>query len=505
MWILRERQVPGAKLVIASRRNAQGPAQYGDPVGDPREWSGDAWRLFGETNNDGRTVLDELRDGSEYWFGVCADSFGLGVLEGVRGGEETQTVTLKEPLRITGKVTGALERLRTQKRNGKTTRMFWYRDNGFRHDVNNFSSLMATVDEDGRFELPDLLSGRVELLLPGHTWRLNVQDSMTDLELQIPEEKDSPDALREMREVIIRLTGTELGAPARGNMSVNGQSLGSFRPGERPIVNNEVRVHVPVSAKLSLEARNVVGYTFETKWGQEIVAGEGPQIIELATRPAGAVHGRVLRADGSAADNAYVRAFAVGLPDDSEASLPESYGGNSATFFRGLPLGGHYRLVAREFDESAGYWAVSEEFTVSKSHPIEELELRLHRGRTVTVRVLDRKGEPIVGASVSPSRGFSAHHHVNGFAAVTRTTDSDGIARFEDAAPDEVTSAVGLTGTGRITLPDGRFGWHGQLIKLPAGASVDHELRQPKRSPMPAPTPLPPPPDQSILPIPTWN
>lgn len=482
--------VPGAKLVIASRRSAQGPAQYGDPVGDPRDWSGDAWRLFGETNNDGRTVLDELRDGSEYWFGVCADGFGLGVIEGVRGGEETQTVTLTEPLRITGKVTGALERLTTQKRNGKTTRVFWY-DNGFRHDLNNFSSLMATVDEDGWFELPDLLSGRVELMLPGHTWRLNVQDSMTDLELQVDEEEDSPDALRETREVIIRLTGTEPGAPARGNMSVNGQSLGCFRPGERPIINNEVRVHVPVSARLLLEPRDVVGYTFETKWGLEIVAGEGPQIIELATRPAGAVHGRVLRPDGSAADNAYVRAFAVGLPDGSDTKLPESYGRNSATFFRCLPLGGRYRLVAREFDESAGYWAVSDEFIVTKSHPIEELELRLCRGRTVTVRVLDRKGDPMVGVSVGLSWGFSAHHHVNGFAAVTRTTDSDGIVRFENTAPDDVTSVFGLTGTGRITLLDGRFGWHGQLVEPPAGASVDYEIRQPKRMPAMAQPPAP--------------
>ncbi len=482
--------VPGAKLVIASRKSDQGQAQYGAPVGDPREWSGDGWRLFGETNADGRVILDELRDGCQYRFGVRADGFGLGVLKGVRGGEEDRTVMLSAPLRVTGRLTGALERLTTQERNGKTTRVFWYRD-GLRLDLDNFSSLTAIVDEDGRFELPDLLSGRVELLLPGYDKRLNVWNSITDLELQISGEDDSPDALCETREVILRLTGTEPGAPARGNVFVSVHPSGSLPSPVRPIVDNEVRLQIPVSAMLWIDPQDVVGYVFDRKAKVRIVAGEGPQVVELPARPAGGVYGHVLRADGSAADNAYVRAFAVGQPAGSDTKLPVSHGRNSTTFFRSLPLGGRYRLVAREFDESAGYWAVSDEFTVKKSHPIEEVDLHLRRGRTVTVRVLDRKGERMVGASVGLSWGFSVHHHLNGTAAVARDTDSDGIARFEDAAPDEVTSVVGLTGTGRISLPDGRFGWHGQLVKLPTSASVDYEIRQPERSPALAPAPAP--------------
>jgi beta-lactamase regulating signal transducer with metallopeptidase domain len=485
--------VPGANLVICGCVSYQNSRWVGPIFGDPRQWRGDSWDVFGTTDDDGGTRLNELRDDHTYCFGVRAEGFGLRVLKDVASRGPEQVVTLGPPLQVTGQLTGALDRLLGRNKDGESVRSFWYENYIPNNAPMSVSPPHSTVDEEGRFELLDLVAGRVTLRIPGNTKVLDVQESLSDVKFHIPTDDDSSRSQAKTREVVLRLTGTEPGAPARGNVFANVHyHPEAFPSSVRPIIDNEVRLTAPVSAEIWIEPRDLVGYAFDRRGKVRVVAGKGPQVVELATRPAGAVHGHVLRPDGSAADNAYVRAIAVGLPNDgSDARLPESYGGNSATFFRSLPLGGRYRLVAREFDESAGYWAVSDEFTVKKSHPIAELDLRLRRGRTVAVRVLDRKGEPMAGVSVTPSWGFSAHHHLNGFADVTRRTDPDGIARFEDVAPDDVASAVGLTGTGQVLLPGGRFGWHGQLVELPDGGRVDYEIRQPERSPALAPAPAP--------------
>ncbi len=465
--------VPEAKLVIFSWKKGH----HENSFNDPRSRTSHAWNLFAETDDDGRAVLSELCDDRVYCFGVLAPGFGLRFLEDVTGGEEEQIVTLKPPLRVTGRLTGALDRLHTRKREGRSVRRFTYR-NVLKFDDSVHSDLFyANVDEAGRFDLPNLVPGTVRLELPGGVKRLDVQKSLLDLEFAIPE-TDPPEAPTEMREVVVRLMGTSPDAPARGNMLVSGQRLGRFVPGEVPIVDNEVRVNVPVSAKLRIVPRDVVGYTFDEQQDVEVVTGDGPQIVELPTRPAGAVHGRIFRPDGSAADSASLHAFAIELPDglDERTNFNESSSSGSA-FFRSLPLGGRYQVVAREFTDSAVRWVVSDVFTLDKSHPIEKLDLHLPKGRTVTVRVVDSAGQPVPGVPVQIECTFRSSDWSSSTMTFIRATGRDGIARLENTVTNGETGSLTRSMYAVIASLPGYVGWQGKLADLPSSSLADREIR----------------------------
>ena len=464
--------VSGAELVLTRCRSGHVDSGYGDPRRHRDEWS-----CYSISDQDGRAVLDELLPGCTYGFTVLAPGYRPALVTDITAGRDERSIRLGPALHVSGRLTGALDRLQRNKREGKTTRKFTYRNDLRIGDTSMSDMFYAEVDEDGRFELSDLVPGTVQLELPGGVKKLDVQASMTGLAFRIPE-TDQPEPEVAMREVVLRLTGTSPDAPARGHMFVSGSGLGRFRSGEYAIVDNEVRVRVPVSASLWITPRDVVGYMFEAKHGVEILAGEEPQVIELPTRPAGAVLGRVLRADGSEADDVSVHVFALKLPEGMQGNVNfhESSSTSSAAFFQSLPLGGRYQLVAREFTSSTARWVASDEFDLDASHPIEKLELRLPEGRSMTVRVVDGKGRAVSGVPVELECSFSANHSSQS-QRVTRTTAPDGVARFENTVLDGDTGSLRRSFYLVVASFSGHVGWQGKLTEAPARGGADHEIR----------------------------
>jgi protocatechuate 3,4-dioxygenase beta subunit len=173
-----------------------------------------------------------------------------------------------------------------------------------------------------------------------------------------------------------------------------------------------------------------------------------------------------------------VYVFAVKFPGgmDSQISLNPSASFSASNFFQSLPLGGHYRLVAREFTETAARWVVSDEFALDDSHPIEEFDLRLLRGRTVTLRVVDPQGEPIPDLAAELQWSCSDGHHSHG-SSVTRFTDARGIARFENATVGGDLGPLKMTVYTKIAPPPGCVGLQCRLDALPSSSSADHEAR----------------------------
>ena len=468
--------VPEAKLVVILWSTRP---KSSHSFGDPRNWSSGFWTLFGETDADGRTVLDELRDGHTYAFGVRASGYGIGVLDGVKGGQEQHVVRLHAPVRVTGRLIGPLDSLKWTKRRGQTERYLHYR-NDFDLTTGNYSGLFrATVDENGRFELPDLVPGEVKLILPNGEQRLEVRESQTDLTIRMDEIANSAaSSSGTTREVILRLMGTTPDAPVRGKLDVHPQSPDRSAHGPLPIINNEVRLTAPAPAQLRFRPQDVVGYFLEEQQSVQIVPGSGPQVIEIPTRPAGAVHGRILRPDGSAAVSAGIHVFSIRMPRglDDQTRVNPSVGYGSSTFFRSLPLGGRYRLLAREFTDTAAWWTVSDEFTLDKAHPIQELDVRLRPSRRVTVRVLDSNGRPFADVTVKLLLSFAGGHHTSS-SSVTHSTGPDGIARFENTTLTGDTGPVKVTVSADIAPPPGHIGWRGELNDLRSTSSSDYEVR----------------------------
>ena len=66
---------------------------------------------YAETDADGRAVLSELRDGTSYIFGILAAGYGMGLLEDVEAGHPAQVIRLTPPLKLAGRVTGAVDQL----------------------------------------------------------------------------------------------------------------------------------------------------------------------------------------------------------------------------------------------------------------------------------------------------------------------------------------------------------------------------------------------------------
>ncbi|MBC7816289.1 MAG: hypothetical protein IAG10_05295, partial [Planctomycetaceae bacterium] len=366
--------------------------------GDPRRSTSPSWQTFAETDAEGRAVLNEMREGTSYTFGVVAEGYGMALLEDVQGGQPERVIKLSPPLKLAG-VVGPLDRLHTIVGKETVQRFLSYQT----RLTNQISdSGRIAVDAEGRFEITGLIAGeRVTIGLPDRSHDFVMQDSRTDLELKL----DAPTASMKTfpkREVILRLTGTSPEAPARGTLFVNWQHSDPEVRGAQdfhfPIRDNEIRLSIPVGARLNFRPQNLAGYLIDEQERLEITAGDDPQIINVATRPAGGIHGTVVRADGSPATSAFVTVFATKLPpgEKDHRRINPSSASASSSFLVTLPLGGRYHVIARELIDSHNLWAISDEVTLDESHPISEVRLSLPTGQTLPIKVLDPDGKPVV-------------------------------------------------------------------------------------------------------------
>lgn len=391
-----------------------------------------------QTDAEGRAVLDELRDGTSYLFGVLAPGYGMSLLEDVEPGQPERVIRMGPPLTLAGRVTGATERLSQEKRNGKVERYLsystWYSDRMTR-------SASTSVDATGRFEITGLAAGEnVTLYVSAADMSQSylVKESRRDVELKIPEPVARNFA---KREVVIRIIGTAPEAAARGTLWINTSHADPGCPdlfnGSVPITDNQVRLSVPIGAQLSFEPRNLAGYVIEPREKVDITPGAGPQVVDAPARPAGGIHGTIVRADGSPATGGVVTVFAGKLPpgegDHRHLNPSSSFG--SSTFLRTVPLGGRYRVLARETSDTNYVWAVSEEVALDENQPIAKVRLVLPEGKLLRIKVLDPEGRPVAKQPLKLEIGFSQPEPAYSFAShLERRTGDDGVAVFEGLA-----------------------------------------------------------------------
>ena len=173
--------------------------------------------------------------------------------------------------------------------------------------------------------------------------------------------------------------------------------------------------------------------------------------------PAGGIHGRVIRPDGSPAKSAFMTVFASNLPPGAKdhRHLNATFRTASSSFLLTLPLGGRYRVLAHEFTETHNVWTVSDEVTLDENNPIAELHLKLPTGQPLPIKVLDPDGRPVADQPVQLVLSFSQENGHSFSTDLVRQTGSDGVALFENMA--QGTSIKPLEAKLHVTVPPVRF------------------------------------------------
>ena len=129
--------------------------------------------------------------------------------------------------------------------------------------------------------------------------------------------------------------------------------------------------------------------------------------------------------------------FASKLPvgEKDHRRLNPSSASGSPTFLLTAPLGGRYRVLAREQTESQYLWAVSDEVTLDENQPIAKVRLALPEGQPLRIKVVDPDGRPVAKQPVHLEVGFSQAEPPSSFATnLDRRTDADGLAFFDHLA-----------------------------------------------------------------------
>lgn len=436
--------IAGARMRITHRQSSAGGHGYGFN----RRWDRPSrWDDYGVTDVDGRAVLDQLEDGTTYSFAVVADGYGIEMLD-AKPGQPELTVKLSPPVTLTGKVTGAIERLEKQTEPGKTGYRFAaYSYLGQSYDETSW----ADVDDDGNYKIEGFSVGKhVVLRLPDEGHRIHLKEGVNKLDLEI-KPAAGPDSVPR-REVIIRLTGIPADAPARGTIYVSWQhptvQWADAQNGPMPVKENEIRLTAAVGAQLHIGENGLVGYRIAEQDQIPILAGTGPQVISVPATAAGGIHGVITRADGQPAERGFVTIFATQLPksEKNHQRINPSSSSGGSQYLRTVPLGGRYCVLAREETPAGNFWAVSEEVTVDENNPIAQVDIRLPAGRDLTLKTKDERGRPVVGQMVNLEVSFSLKSDPNaGFAYhITTETDATGTAKFKGLSADQPLGPVRL-------------------------------------------------------------
>lgn len=400
----------------------------------------DRWIDFCASESDGIARLNELCDDTTYNFVVLREGYGPAIIE-LRAGDQDRVVKLNAPIQITGCVFGARERLRHIQRNDRQVRVFGVQRLG---GVIN-QNVDVEVGENGFYSLDDVIQGeQLTFILPDQTRKIVAYEPMAEQNFDIKPAAVEP--LLPMRDVVVRLTGTSPGAPARGSLYAMwqhpNQSNTDRNSGPFILKENEIRLSVAVGAKLRVWAADLVGYRIDEQRDLEIVPGDDPQLFLAPAKPDGGIFASILRHDGTPADGAIMTTFALQLPPNEEGNVIFHPGGASSgsQFLSRVPLGGRYCVCAREVREGSCAWGVSDEVTIDETTPIQRVAITLPQGRDWRMRVLDPNGKPVIGQpvelEVSIERKTKSKSSSTSF-SIASVTAEDGFATFRGLSLDQ--------------------------------------------------------------------
>lgn len=362
------------------------------------------WTEYAVSDATGLARIDELTDDSVYTFLVLAPDFGAEQVS-LEPGQQA-SVTMAPPVTLRGQLTGALDRLRREGERPGAPRQVSV---SARPNSPAPENLWIRLDDEGRFEIPDRSVGEeLVLALPDESRVVRVAASMAPLDFKIAPAVEP--ATGPMREVSLEFTGVLPEAPARGVLKAGYDYFekGITHQQRYPVRIDRISFPAPVGSTVWIEDEGLVGYRFSEPSRTVVTAGDGPQFVAVKVVASGGIHGTIRRADGSPADSGFITVFAMRVPRGFEQPLNPSSQSASPQFLRNVPLGGSYRLLARESTPGGLAWTVSEELTINEETPIREVTLTLPQPRPLDLHFVDPSGRPVPGQNVDIELAFHA-------------------------------------------------------------------------------------------------
>jgi beta-lactamase regulating signal transducer with metallopeptidase domain len=401
VWTLEPSEPVTGRVVSAETHEPIADANIllagGSPTGiGGRDPFGDHVRQLATTDRQGRFAVRTLRGGHRYLLFATAEGFGGVFLRDVRAGRRGLTVRLGPPLYISGRLTGDVDSWRDAKGRLRFIGQqdYMVRDASYR----GCTRRAETTERDGHvaFRMGPFWPGKVDLKLGGRRIRTVAvgPKPLGGIALRVPT-FDRPG----IRDVEIRLL-TPDGMPTPwGKLQISRRREDPFGGLTAewvypPIVDGRARVEALVGEPLVVTSDRTIGYWFPYTKVAELPPGNGPYVLDILVVPAGAVHGRVVDANGEPLKDAAVTLKAdrrpAGIGRGNEPRDSDVTDEKGRFYLAPLPLGLRYSVRLR-YEQGI---RIAEPVVLDANNPVVRLKLRMPKGVTVAGRVLEADGTP---------------------------------------------------------------------------------------------------------------
>jgi hypothetical protein len=393
------------------------------------------------TDADGRFELNRLGRDRTYFLNIQAPGYGYRYIWGVTAGSADVAVSLGPKKVIRGRITGDLSQLDTDR---KSSELVIHVENSYRYPGSGYSDAskkcpVTILDGVGYFEVNDFWGQTVALSAGMERVLLNIEEDRLD-EIVI----DLSPSIR--RQVVLQFLVPQGAPPIEGTVRTDyitdrarkqGQGM---TPGWIDITNGRAECEIPVPAEFKYEidlyhVQVPVGYWFDEITPVRVLPGDEPFVLDVPVYPAGAIYGRILRPDGTVAENARAGLIvaqkpAIGWQHLSNLNHVLSNRVRRGTFHATpMPLGGQYAIVAYE----GNLFTVSDTFLLDEKNSILNVDLRLLQGVDIQGQLIDVDGTPIQ-TDVALQFSFKRGEHSWGASRETRS-DEAGHFVFTNVGP----------------------------------------------------------------------
>ena len=363
------------------------------------------------TDAQGRFVLRGLNKQWDCYFLARARGYGTELIAHVTRQQAPLNVSLT-PRYVRGVIRGKLALLRHGANGGpvvESSMPLELPEEGHICGEGAHETPVTIEGGEGHFLIDGLRIGTLYVSAGPQTTQVAVSEPVEDLVIDLPEI-----AARTQRSLSSSLPVPPNATPANGTIIVNlldGMGGITGASSTLAVTDGHAETRIEVPAKLRLYADGLAGYIaspreegdMHASGGWEVPEGQEPFQIELPLERAGALHGRVLRADGTPAAGASVNLSSLegGKPNWPFAYFSSAYSNftcNEQGEFAAspLPLDRKYKLEA-----SIDLCRAEETIQLASGNPIVQLQLRLPPGVDVPVRVVQPDGQPLSNIEVT--------------------------------------------------------------------------------------------------------
>ena len=433
--------IANAPIYLLSRQGFQ------DCVNDPRHAYNQKRCHLTETDAQGRFALDSLRDDCIYALYIDGtDQYGPDILPGIVPGQKDLKLEVNAARYVQGRILGDYEPTERRINRSEPAPVLQY-GNVLHFDDTSFGSgfhtrLTKLKDQTGwSFKILNLLPNDVTISLKGHPVRTipKVNKAIESYTIDLRPGAGDPSVVKQdTRTVVVKLKAPEGWPVPTGKIRLDYvmTDRNAYKPHWLDLQDGQAQLDVPMLAHgqgrfMYQSSEDLIGYWIEQKNAIAIPPGDAPYVIEAQALPAGAIHGTVLGPDGKPMFKASVYMNTVERSPDIQKKRMDldrsvRVGPQGRFVFSPVPLGGVYQLKAYRSHGNECFLAFSEELTVTRETPTQDVTLTIPTGKTIRGRIVNSNGQGLGQAKVALN--YSHKHGSHGGSPIT--TDAQGYFQF---------------------------------------------------------------------------